>query len=71
MILNELHIAQWYAMTVSQCHTITGNNATIGVEAINAAATTGGNNDGFRLNNAGDTILNIKTDHTLRTAIMY
>ena len=71
MILDELHVPQRYAVAVGQGHAVTGDDAAVGVVAIDTTCAAGGQHHGLGLDEAGDAVLDVKGDDTLDTAIFH
>ena len=71
VILDELHVPQRYAVAVGQGHAVPGDDATVGVVAIDTTCAAGGQHHGLGLDEAGDAVLDVKGDDTLDTAIFH
>jgi hypothetical protein len=64
VILDELHVPQRYAVAVGQGHAVTGDDAAVGVVAIDTTGAAGGQHHGLGLDEAGDAVLDVKGDDT-------
>ena len=71
VVLHEFHVAQRHAVAVGQRHAVTGDDAAVGVVAIDTVSATGGQNDGFGLDEAGDAVLDVEGQHALDAAIFH
>ena len=59
MVLNELHIAQRYAVTISQSLAVTGNDTAVGIEEVATTCTAGCKEHGLSIDLTEDTVLEI------------
>ncbi|MNS91104.1 hypothetical protein D3C72_1251810 [compost metagenome] len=71
VILDELHVTQGHAVTVGQRHAVAGDYAAVGVVAVDAAGTAGGQHHGLGLDEAGDAVLDVEGQYPLDAAIVH
>ena len=70
VVLHEFHIAQRYAVTIGQCHAVTGHDTAVGVVQVHAPCTAGGDDHAFCLNCDGFTGLNVQTQSAVQLAVL-
>ncbi|TLD44166.1 MAG: hypothetical protein FAZ92_03574 [Accumulibacter sp.] len=70
MVLDELHVAQRYAVPIGQRHAVAGDDASIGILAEHPAGTTGGNHHRARLDQREFAGSDLDRDDPLDTPVL-